>query len=619
MSMSRRLLAWRSSLYLDVDERLQLLAYLRRTQGAGAAARELLWPVKVSLWHFKERVLRRGALFGSLDQQQLQAPAMGAEIAALRCVAAEPASDARREHLFREADRHASGELRLGGGVRHRVGIARHVPDAFADFEDHNCYHRLYWTSRLAWAHGHGHRDAGRLLLRDLGAWLDIDWSGDRRVGFAYTTSERIIVLVETLQALRERPLDGAEALIPRIKHRIWLDARHLEQHVEHFLVAHNHIVTNARALAHAARQLPDCDDAPRWMAHAYQLWDSMWPQMLMPDGSFKEGSSFYLLMNVRSVVDFLTFSAEDGRPVAQDIERRLRNAVCLAADLLRPDGSLPRFGNISPDHIIEDLQDVIDVARRRGVLPSDFTRAAQANGRPRVYADGGWGFVADPSGRLELVVHADPRPDPQVHSDAGKGGFELWCDGRTLIRDPGNSTYALHGRRYFRSAHAQNVPTLDGIGIGVSEEYARMLPSEYVAHTGAALTATARGLDLVSSSWARAFPGVRLRRTWAVPADGTWELTEAIEGPVQTRHLRSYLHLGDASVELSGASVAMLRSGPVTMRLSFTLPSGLHLRVEHVHYAPEYGVTQAGVALVVEGRCALPLQWQLRGERLDA
>ncbi len=618
MPLLRSLLSWRSSLYLDVDERLQLLRYLDRTGGKLAAARELLWPVKVSLWHLKETVLGRKSLFGSLAQRSGDAPPTTADIPVVRCVVAEPASEARQRHLFREADLQEAGELRLAGGARHRVGFTRTAPEQFVDFEDHNCYHRLYWTSRLAWAHRYGHPRAGALLRRQLEAWLDLDWSADRRVAFAYTTSERIIVLVETLQALREAPLPDAATLIQHIKQRIWLDARHLEQHVEHFLVAHNHIVTNARALAHAARQLPECADAPRWAAHAYELWDAMWPKLVLEDGSFKEGSSFYLLMNVRSVLDFLAFSAEDARPVSAELRRRLENAVRLAADLLRPDGSLPRFGNISPDHIVEDLQDVIAVARQRGVLTPDAPRAVADGRRPRVYADGGWGFLGDPASGLELVVHADPRPDPQTHSDAGKGSFELWCNGVTFFRDPGNSTYALTARRFFRSARAQNVTTIDGIGLGISEEFARMLPAEYVAFTAATLRAVDERLVLESDSWSRAWPGTSARRSWSMPRPAELLLEEELRGSAAGRRFASYLHLGDTPLEQPGANTFLLGTDAAKLRVVFSLPPGLSVSVEQTDFAPEYGVTKRGRVLIVHGVATFPLRWSLQAELLN-
>lgn len=620
LALRRRLLSWRSSLHLDVDERWQLLRYIRRKNGWLAAGKEILWPVRVSVWLVKERLVGRGTMFGALptSPSARDLPPISNDIPSITCIVLESPSEAWRQHLRAEADRHVGGSVRLAGGSRHVLDIRPDIEGRFADFEDHNCFHRLYWAPRLAGAHRCGHATAGEIMVRDLLAWLNIDWSADHRYGFAYTTSERIINVTEALQVLRADPIEGSDELVGRLKRLIWSDARHLEDHVEHALGAHNHVVTNARALMHAARLLPDCPESARWSAHAYELWDAMWPDMVMADGSFREGSSFYLLMNVRSVLDFLQFSEEDARPVSEEIRTRLRRAVELADDLMRADGSLPRFGNISPDHVIGDLRDVLLVARRRGVIDATRTSGPRATPRqPAVYADGGWGFLADPEKELEVVVHADPRPDPQTHADAGKGSFEVWYRGASLIRDPGNSTYALPARRYFRSAAAQNVSTLDGIGIGITEEYARMLPEEYVGETSAALEAEGPSIVLTAGGWSRAWEDVRLRRTLRFLPDGQLLLEEEIAGPSQRRHFASYLHLGDTTCEKVSPREWLLGDAGARVRVSFELPDGIDVRIQKTEYAAEYGVTLAGQALVLQGSVPLPFSWSMHCEAL--
>src|SRR6185436_13570014 len=152
-----------------------------------------------------------------------------------------------------------------------------------------------------------------------------------------------------------------------------------------------------------------------------------------------------YLLMNCRTALEYLIASRDHGRTLPPDLEDRLHLFFELGNELLRPDGSLPRFGNISPDHIIEDLWGFLTAAHRMGFLKSKPRHAAitpltnyydssapcqtesQNPEREVLYADGGWAFLRRPDLGVELVAHGDPRKRTYTHGDAGRGSFELW------------------------------------------------------------------------------------------------------------------------------------------------------------------------------------------------
>ncbi len=155
-----------------------------------------------------------------------------------------------------------------------------------------------------------------------------------------------------------------------------------------------------------------------------------------------------------------------------------------LANDLLRPDGSLPRFGDNSPDHTAEDLWGLMMAAHHCGLLATrprhdvitpltlmycgKAPRATEASriSAGRFYPQGGFMFLRSSDGAVELTVHADPRPEARAHGDSGRGSFELWWRGQMIVREPGSILSSSNPRSsWSRSGSAQNVTCLNGLG----------------------------------------------------------------------------------------------------------------------------------------------------------
>ena len=106
-----------------------------------------------------------------------------------------------------------------------------------------------------------------------------------------------------------------------------------------------------------------------------------------------------------------------------------------LANDLLRPDGTLSRFGDNSPDHIVEDLWGLMaaawhyglltDAPRHQAVTPLTLyyselhtapCRKAWGGSGVRIYPNGGFGILR--SNECELMTHGDPRPVSAPHGE---------------------------------------------------------------------------------------------------------------------------------------------------------------------------------------------------------
>jgi hypothetical protein len=507
------------------------------------------------------------------------------------------------------------------------------------DHEDHHAYHRLYWAVRYAQAAVLGHRSAEEGLCRDLKTWLKQDWSSDLHIAYAYTTSERIASLTETLFWIRHGQLQEAEELIVSLKQIVFRDAVHLSENIEDRLGPHNHLLNNARALYLASRVLQSEPEANAWAKQAFDLWDDYFPKLVMEDGSFTEATSFYLVMNCRTVLEYLLACRQQKKAVSPQLQERLELFVGLGNRLMRKDGTLPRFGNSSPDHTANDLWGIFSAAHHHGflreaprhrvvnLLTTYYCGGALQYRDPaepifnRLYSSGGWFFSKSPSIDAELVVHADPRSRTDIHGDCGKGSFELWWDGLVIIRDPGNVSYSTAGRHWYKSGAAQNVTCINGLAPGISGEYQRKLPVWYT--------------EVQEGDWQEDEPGTflfcarglsRIGQPTKVSRHWKWEtpyrlvMEEEIDCE-QRAKLTSFLHLGSAPWKQLATRRFMLQLPPTgnsevrSVSMVLDAPRAARVEVQSMRYAPEYGVEVGSNALIVKGRIVGITKWRVTWE----
>ena len=187
------------------------------------------------------------------------------------------------------------------------------------------------------------------------------------------------------------------------------------------------------------------------WEQQAFDIWERYFPQLVLADGSFIEQSSHYHLLLCRTALEYTLAARHTGRGVPPELMSRLRRMFLLADNMLRPDGSLARFGDNSPDHIIEELWGLLTAARFHGLLdrsprhgavtPLTIYYGAVRSLEPpppapttSLYTEGGWAFLRTDDGLVEMVAHGDPTSKLRSHGDAGQGSFELFVEGESLF-----------------------------------------------------------------------------------------------------------------------------------------------------------------------------------------
>jgi len=619
---------------MDPAERSNFLKQCRRNRRWLEFGREWVRPARHTLYRVRRRLLARGESDSAVG---LGAPQTRRDEAFDENVAdvfvenpslAGPLTGT--DTLFDEVDRQLDGTYRLAGGRSH--ALTPGILEGLRDFEDHHAYHRLYWAVRYAQAAALRHPQSEQGLVRDLTRWFDTDWTGDRCIGTAYTTSERIVSLVETLFWIRHGVLVGAGKLVVPIKRTLLGDAEHLAANVEYALGPHNHILDNARALYAAATALADQPQAGPWRDLSFELWDDYFPKLVMADGSFGEPTSFYLLMNCRTALEYLIACRRHRHEAPAGLTDRLERFLELGNELLRPDGSLPRFGDISPDHAISDLWGFLPAAWQLGHLrvpPRHLATTpltiyycgarpqlpeSQGAGHPGLYPNGGWAFLRRPELGVELAVHADPRAKTHTHGDAGRGSFELWCRGQVLIRDPGNASYTDTRRQWYRSGAGQNVTCLNGIGPGISQEHQERLPAWYFDVQDGTLESPAEGgIVYRGGGFRRLGMPVALMRRWRWETPSCLAMDERLEGSGRFRFV-TRLHLGDAAWTRAGAaSFRFSQVGAPDVEMSVETPSNSRIEIRESRFAPEYGVEVSGRVLEISGTVTLPVMWVAR------
>lgn len=540
-----------------------------------------------------------------------------------------PEQIADKAFLFKEVDWQLDGVFRLAGGAYCTV---KNLDQDCADIENLHAYHRLYWAVRYARAAACGHSRAAEGLEKGLSDWFACPWERDVTVATPYTTSERIASLAETLFWIKQGNSSHLKELVVPIKQRIYLDAIHLQGNIEYRKDFNNHILNNARALYIASRVLGDLQESNDWQSLAFRIWDDYFPELVLGDGTFSEQTSFYHLQMSRTALEYVLASRQSGHAIPPEFLVRLGKMFLLSNDLMRPDGSVIRSGNSSPDHVVQDFWGLLSAAYYCGMLmekprhtadtlltlyyagvrSNAFSSSKNSRG-VTLYPEGGWAFIRNSKLNVELTAHGDPRRITYHSGDSGRGTFELWWRGCILIREPGNPSYTLKSRYWYRNGTGQNVSCLNGLAPGISAEYQAHLPEWYYqCQQGTWETLGDRGVKYTSHGLSRLGSPILVERVWFWKNDTQLALEERIASAGRFR-FNSYLHWGDAPWQAGpdGKSFFCSVFGK-QVRMQVFPPKGTKISVIQSKYSPEYGVEREGRTLCITGRLNLPIEWKV-------
>ena len=548
------------------------------------------------------------------------------------------------EALFREVEQQLRGVFRLAGSDYRISGLD--VSRRWLDAEHGHAFHRLYWAVRYAQAAGFGHASAAEGFERDWNVWRHESSRDETLAHAAYTVSERIASLAESLYWL---PGPAVGALVLQLKEQMWTDACMLSKSIEFHLGVHNHLLNNARALFVASAALHDCSEAASWRHQAFEIWDRYFPRLVLNDGTFSEQSSHYHLLLCRTALEYVLASRLSAHSLPDGFQRQARDMFRLADDLLRADGSLPRFGDNSPDHTVVELWGLLAAAYHYGLLDRipqhraitpltlyycgtapKFQSDHSSRSASRFYPDGGFAFLRSAVSGAELVAHVDTRPETHAHGDAGRGSFEVWWQGHAVIREPGCFLRRNDAKSaWYRSGAAQNVTCLEGLAPAVSKGEYDSLPAWYWPQHHAQAIVSRGEIRYRCRSFGRLQSDLVLSRSWNFGENGHLAMEERIDGDRHERRdgigFESRLHLGTGAcgpirwnAEGNGASLEFANSRQSVMRMTLEIPPGVKASLRDGSVSPEYGIELPAKVLLLRGRPALPLLWKLHCEFLS-
>ena len=360
-----------------------------------------------------------------------------------------------------------------------------------------------------------------------------------------YTVAERIASLTTTLFWIHRGGISKLLALIPPVKQQIWKDAVRLSANVEFGLGVHNHLLNDARGLFLASAALAsECEQAAQWREQAFDDLGRILSATRAGRRHFRGAVQPLPSSSLPHRARILAGLPRAGRSVPAGFESRLRSMFDLANELLRPDGSLPRFGDNSPDRTISDLWGLLAAAYHYGLLDrSSPARAGHAldafllrrwpqasaiehGSASPAFPEGGFAFLRSSSLNAELVAHGDGRNTVGAHGDAGRGSYELWWNGHVLVREPGS---------FFSSSDR----TLALVSM-------RRIRRMSLRSTGSRPSSPSPTSDTL--------------RSWYRPEGGAWEMLD--DGGVRFRcNAFSRLHCRTSSCSAPGASSSRIRS----------------------------------------------------------
>ncbi len=285
----------------------------------------------------------------------------------------------------------------------------------------------------------------------------------------------------------------------------MWQHAHFVARHLSLRPQTNNHLLTETCGLSQYALVFSECRDSAAWRRHGLALVRRELGQQFWEDGAPAEGSTGYHFFVLESAIELAAQCRHLAMRLSDAARQRLRAMVEFAAEVVHPDGTIPRVGDDDGGRGFR-LSDVKDARDRRGVvlagamlfamdriagslpvpyeealwllgprIESRWYRLARPGRAPlaRVFQNAGFAVLRDRpavgvgagGARQHLVFCGGPvqlRPGvDRAHMHADGLSLVWWLDGREVFTDPGTWAYGcpMPWRAFFRHTRSHTAP----------------------------------------------------------------------------------------------------------------------------------------------------------------
>ncbi|MFW6154899.1 MAG: alginate lyase family protein, partial [Planctomycetota bacterium] len=346
-----------------------------------------------------------------------------------------------------------------------------------------------------------------RAWVRQFDAWCE---QNPPEIGVNWWSNlEHALRLVSwwiTVKLMLDSDALPAERLV-RVVGLLVAKCRHIVTDLDYSIVnmANNHLIGDVMGLAFVAMALPDLRESRAWLDLSLPLlWQSAREQ-IHPDGSSFECAASYHRFVLHFYLLTLIMAELNGVAVPTDIRKRVEGLAEFVQAAIRPDGTVPQFGDWDDglgyrlnDAPVRDFRPVLSTAAvlfERGDFAASAGRVDQETiwllgptagetfdalaGRaepPRgtmVFPTGG--YVVARGDDEHLFIQNTPFTS---HTHADLLSLTWHLDGRPVLVDSG--TYTYNGdwawRTWFRQTAAHNTVTIDHRGQALAHRAFRWL-----------------------------------------------------------------------------------------------------------------------------------------------
>lgn len=304
------------------------------------------------------------------------------------------------------------------------------------------------------------------------------NWSSAFEVGYRVNSWTWAFHLFRNSNAISD---DELLALVNGIRTHCQFLYVNLEHHARN-----NHLLLESKALLLAAYLFPEFPESRKWQARVQPVLYREIRDQVHDDGVHGELSTHYHRVIAGELLELMLLKRKNNDQLPANIEAIIGKMIGFEANVERPDGVIPLFGDSSQHDNYARFSASLAGPRVFGIPEDESTRELDEASAWRLggysaeqalatiipadqsvaFKSGGYFTMQSGDGAMYLCVDCGPfglEYDPH-HGHADALSFDLYANGRPWIIDSG--VYSTHTdwpwRKYFRGTRSHNTIVVD-------------------------------------------------------------------------------------------------------------------------------------------------------------